>query len=226
MLSIVYPDLLSVIMQCETYLGWARGRGGGASTHNTEVCTPYSAPACVEHQTTCVLACPAGYWWGPRPARPAEAVAEDLRGRILALYDKYLSPDGKAVRYRVLKQDPAFWEYVDATAELQRVRGGPLGGMPAVSGSNTARNLLCLNTTWTQQQTAAGWLDGQEAVGALEFYNAAVCVGGVTGALLVMCGGVTGALLCVHCWGGGHRCIVGDVDSQAGHSCCVQALCV
>lgn len=67
--------------------------------------------------------CVAGYWWGPRPARPAEDVAEDLRGRILLLYDKYLSPDGKAVRYKALKQDPAFWEYVDATAELQRVRG-------------------------------------------------------------------------------------------------------
>jgi hypothetical protein len=63
-----------------------------------------------------------GYWWGPSPARPAEVVAEDLRGRILALYDKYLSADGKAVRYKALKQDPAFWEYVDATAELQRVR--------------------------------------------------------------------------------------------------------
>lgn len=67
-----------------------------------------------------------GYWWGPSPARPAEVVAEDLRGRILALYDKYLSADGKAVRYKALKQDPAFWEYVDATAELQRVSGGCL----------------------------------------------------------------------------------------------------
>lgn len=65
-----------------------------------------------------------GYWWGPTPARPAEAVAEDLRGRILALYDKHLSTDGKAVRYKALKQDPAFWEYVDATAELQRVSCG------------------------------------------------------------------------------------------------------
>jgi hypothetical protein len=72
-----------------------------------------------------------GYWWGPAPARPAGVVAEDLRGRILALYDKHLSSDGKAVRYKALKQDPAFWEYVDATAELQRVscgEGGRRGG--------------------------------------------------------------------------------------------------
>ena len=62
------------------------------------------------------------YWWSPAAAvRPAEVVAEELRGRILALYDKYLSPDGKGVRYSALRQDPAFWEYVDATAELQRV---------------------------------------------------------------------------------------------------------
>lgn len=62
------------------------------------------------------------YWWGPAPARPAEVVAEELRGRILALYDKYLSADGKSVQYKALRADPAFWEYVDATAELQRVR--------------------------------------------------------------------------------------------------------
>jgi hypothetical protein len=74
-----------------------------------------------------------GYWWGPTPARPAEVVAEDLRGRILLLYDKYLSADGKAVRYKALKQDPAFWEYVDATAELQRVRIA----LPAVCSNNS-----------------------------------------------------------------------------------------
>jgi hypothetical protein len=61
------------------------------------------------------------FWWGPAAARPAEVVAEDLRARILALYDKHLSADGRAVSYAVLKKDPEFWDYVDATAELQRV---------------------------------------------------------------------------------------------------------
>lgn len=61
------------------------------------------------------------YWWGPAAARPAEVVAEDLRGRILRLYDKHLSKDGRAVSYKGLRKDPEFWEYVDATAELQRV---------------------------------------------------------------------------------------------------------
>eukprot|EP00878_Enallax_costatus_P009243 GHUV01009661.1.p1 GENE.GHUV01009661.1~~GHUV01009661.1.p1 ORF type:complete len:515 (+),score=139.91 GHUV01009661.1:157-1701(+) len=61
------------------------------------------------------------YWWGPSAARPAEVVAEDLRGRILRLYDKHLSRDGRSVSYKGLKADPGFWEYVDATAELQRV---------------------------------------------------------------------------------------------------------
>jgi hypothetical protein len=64
------------------------------------------------------------FWWGPAAARPAEVVAEELRGRILALYDKHLSADGRAVSYAALKQDLEFWEYVDATAELQRVSVG------------------------------------------------------------------------------------------------------
>lgn len=83
-----------------------------------------------------------GYWWGPSPARPAEQVAEDLRGRILALYDKYLSADGKSVRYKALKQDPAFWEYVDATAELQRVSdAGCTGPADMVNACSQHRRL-------------------------------------------------------------------------------------
>jgi hypothetical protein len=50
-------------------------------------------------------------------------VAEDLRARILGLYDKHLSADGRTVGYGAMRRDPAFWSYVDATAELQRVRG-------------------------------------------------------------------------------------------------------
>ena len=54
-------------------------------------------------------------------------MAEDLRQQILGLYDDYLSADGKAVRYKAMAQDPRFWAYVDATAELQKVRGGRQG---------------------------------------------------------------------------------------------------
>lgn len=50
-------------------------------------------------------------------------MAEDLRARILALYDKHLSPDGSRVGYGAMRRDPDFWAYADATAELQRVRG-------------------------------------------------------------------------------------------------------
>lgn len=62
---------------------------------------------------------PAG--WGPSPARPAEVVAEDLRSQILGLYDAHLSKDGRSVSYGGMRKDPAFWRYVDTTAELQRV---------------------------------------------------------------------------------------------------------
>jgi hypothetical protein len=68
------------------------------------------------------------FWWGSAPVRPAEVVAEDLRQQILGLYDEYLSADGKTVRYKAMAQDPRFWEYVDATAELQKVLGVWGGG--------------------------------------------------------------------------------------------------
>lgn len=48
-------------------------------------------------------------------------VAEDLRSRILALYDKHLASDGRAVDYKGLAGDPEFSAFVDATAELQKV---------------------------------------------------------------------------------------------------------
>jgi hypothetical protein len=64
------------------------------------------------------------YAWGPAPVRPATQVAEDLRQQILALYDAHLSPDGRRVSYSGMQQDPRFWQYVDATAELQWVCSG------------------------------------------------------------------------------------------------------
>lgn len=91
----------------------------------------YTTPCSLLHHCKCgitnacapPLLCSTGYWWGPAPARPAEVVAEELRARMLSLYERHLSADGKAVAYKALKRDPDFWEYVDATAELQRVRG-------------------------------------------------------------------------------------------------------
>jgi hypothetical protein len=62
-------------------------------------------------------------------------VAEDLRARIVALYDRHLSPDGRNVGYGAMRRDPDFWAYVDAAAELQRVRGtgGLFGGSSATA---------------------------------------------------------------------------------------------
>ncbi|KAK9830046.1 hypothetical protein WJX72_009394 [[Myrmecia] bisecta] len=58
-------------------------------------------------------------WYGS--ARGASEVAEGLRQMILRLYDTHLSPDGRQVDYKALAADPAFQDYVTATAELQRV---------------------------------------------------------------------------------------------------------
>jgi hypothetical protein len=48
-------------------------------------------------------------------------VAEQLRKSVLALYDKHLAADGKAVDYKGLAADPGFRLFVDATAELQKL---------------------------------------------------------------------------------------------------------
>lgn len=58
--------------------------------------------------------------WGSKP-RAASIIANELRERILSLYDKYLQPDGKAIDYTGLGRDPEFRAYVVATGELQRV---------------------------------------------------------------------------------------------------------
>ena len=50
-------------------------------------------------------------------------VAEDLRQRILALYDQHLAPDGRAVDYAALGADPAFAAFCTAAAELQARNG-------------------------------------------------------------------------------------------------------
>eukprot|EP00955_Chlamydomonas_euryale_P011908 127972-Chlamydomonas_euryale.AAC.1 len=50
-------------------------------------------------------------------------VATELRSLILELYERHLSADGRSVSYKAMKTDPLFRRYVDATAELQAVRG-------------------------------------------------------------------------------------------------------
>lgn len=79
--------------------------------------------------------------------RNAEIVAEELRGRMLSLYERHLSADGKAVSYKALKRDPAFWEYVDATAELQRVREGR-----GVGGASHHHRVTCASRLNVQKQ--------------------------------------------------------------------------
>ena len=58
-------------------------------------------------------------WRGER--RDARVVAASLRDGVLALYDAYLSSDGRHVDYAGMRASPEFAAYVDATAELQTV---------------------------------------------------------------------------------------------------------
>lgn len=54
-------------------------------------------------------------------ARPAAEVAEEVRRLIVALYDDFLSPDGKEVDYAGIARSEAFRRYLRNAAELQRV---------------------------------------------------------------------------------------------------------
>mmetsp|Transcript_12493 Transcript_12493/g.31728 ORF Transcript_12493/g.31728 Transcript_12493/m.31728 type:complete len:494 (-) Transcript_12493:108-1589(-) len=62
----------------------------------------------------------------PLPVRSASQVAESLRLKILDLYEKFLSPDGKAVDYKGLGESREFADYVRCTSELRDVDIGPL----------------------------------------------------------------------------------------------------
>ena len=55
-------------------------------------------------------------------------VSEDLRRKLLKLYDTYMSADGREVNYIGLLHDDEFRSYVDSTAELQKVNLGELSG--------------------------------------------------------------------------------------------------
>jgi len=59
------------------------------------------------------------YW--TLPPRHAAVVAEELRNKIMALYELALSEDGTSVNYSLLKNSEKFMEYAEATEELQNV---------------------------------------------------------------------------------------------------------
>lgn len=54
-------------------------------------------------------------------ARDAKTVVEDVRRRVSALYDDFLSADGRAFDYRGAAESAEFKAFVDVTRELQRV---------------------------------------------------------------------------------------------------------
>eukprot|EP00271_Cylindrocystis_brebissonii_P018069 TRINITY_DN4969_c0_g1_i1.p1 TRINITY_DN4969_c0_g1~~TRINITY_DN4969_c0_g1_i1.p1 ORF type:complete len:639 (-),score=117.84 TRINITY_DN4969_c0_g1_i1:279-2195(-) len=56
-----------------------------------------------------------------RPVRAASEVAEDLRQKMLAMYEVALSADGRSIDYTSLSGSPTFAEYRRAAEELQRV---------------------------------------------------------------------------------------------------------
>lgn len=84
-------------------------------------------------------------WFGP--ARPASEVAEGLRRRLLVLSDRHITPDGRKVSYRAMRQDPDFRHFVDATAELAKVELSGLSRDELICFAINAYNALVLHAT-------------------------------------------------------------------------------
>ncbi len=74
-------------------------------------------------------------------------VSEELRKRILQLYDRHLSADGRAVSYKAISSDPGFAAYVDASAELQRVDLSPLSREQLMALFINLYNALIIHAT-------------------------------------------------------------------------------
>lgn len=88
----------------------------------------------------------AGYTW-TGPARGASVVASELRTRILRLYNEYLSADGRTVDYTALAASQEFADYVDASAELQRVSFEGLSRTQKIALFTNLYNALIIHAT-------------------------------------------------------------------------------
>ena len=72
-------------------------------------------------------------------------VAEVLRQIILRLFDKHLADDGKSVKYGALAEDPDFWLFATATAELQGVDPTPLNREERIAFFLNVYNVLIIH---------------------------------------------------------------------------------
>lgn len=80
-------------------------------------------------------------------SREAKVVVEDVRNRILKLYDEFLSADGRAVDYEGLRASAGFAEFVDASEELQRVNLNSLSREERMAFFINVYNALVIHAT-------------------------------------------------------------------------------
>ena len=80
-------------------------------------------------------------------SREAKVVVEDVRNRILKLYDEFLSADGRAVDYKGLRESAGFAEFVDASEELQRVNLNALSREERMAFFINVYNALVIHAT-------------------------------------------------------------------------------
>ena len=90
-------------------------------------------------------------------------MAEQLRKSILALYDKHLAADGKAVDYKGLAADPDFRLFVDATAELQKLDVSDFSREQRMAFWINIYNILVVSYVYTHTQPALSAVQGTTA---------------------------------------------------------------
>ncbi|CEG01687.1 Domain of unknown function DUF547 [Ostreococcus tauri] len=80
-------------------------------------------------------------------SRDAKSVVEDVRNRILKLYDEFLSADGRAVDYAGLRASAGFKDFVESSEELQRVNLNALSREERIAFFINVYNALVIHAT-------------------------------------------------------------------------------
>lgn len=127
-------------------------------------------------------------WYGP--ARPATDVTAALRRRILGLYGRFLSEDGKAVDYEGMGRSQEFRDFVDAAAELQKASWirTAWGGDSSSAASEPPRDpKACIGRRGTDKDRPLPWqvsLEGltpeERTAMFINLYNIIIIHGTVT----------------------------------------------
>lgn len=106
-------------------------------------------------------------------ARAAAEVAEQLRAHISAVYNKFVTANGRGVYYAVLPSSPEFQQFVEATEELQRAEIGTLTNDEKVAFFINIYNAMVIHGRIVRGMPQGKW-------GRVQFFSrVSYCIGGL-----------------------------------------------